>query len=448
MQEVVYPHLQAKQLEFMNSKAMFRLYGGAKGGGKSYAMRAECVRQALSHEWVRGLALRRTTPEIKENMVVPMKKELPQWSYQYNGSDNIMTFPNGSTIRFSYCRNFDDVLQYQGVEYDFICIEELTHWTEEEFDILVTSLRTARSDIIPNFFGSTNPGGIGHAWVKRRWIDRQFYDWEDPDQYEFIPARVWDNQVLLDTMPQYVKTLENLPELDKRAYMDGDWDVFKGQYFKNFRREIHICEPFIPTKPKRRIIALDYGYTAPSAVYWIAQDTQGEITVYRELYETELTYNQLAVKIKAMTPENEKVEALIPDPAISKKSESNGMRGTDDFSKRGFRIKLANNNRVQWWQKVREYLEPYTDPNTKQTKAKLNITENCQNLIRTLPLMVHDQTNVEDLNTKTEDHAVDALRYGIMELAWEKSGFGETDKFNQELQKSGRDSASILGKKF
>lgn len=140
--------------------AIYRLYGGQKGGGKSKAMRAECVGQCLSAPDIRGLVLRRTFPEVRENMIVPMQKELPAQTtgfYKYNVNDGIFTFYNGSTIRFSYCRNLQDVLNYQGLEYDFICIEELTHWKEEEWQILMGCLRTTRAGIIPNFFASTNP---------------------------------------------------------------------------------------------------------------------------------------------------------------------------------------------------------------------------------------------------------------------------------------------------
>lgn len=151
------------------------------------------------------------------------------------------------------------MLQYQGVEFDFICIEELTHWTEREFKILMTSLRSSKPGIIPNFFGSTNPGGIGHGWVKRLWINRDFMEEEDPSEYEFIPASIYDNHILLTRNPEYLKSLLALPEKERRAYLEGDRDVFEGQFFTEFRRDIHIIEPMLPLEGiKRRIICLDY----------------------------------------------------------------------------------------------------------------------------------------------------------------------------------------------
>lgn len=159
--------------------------------------------------------------------------------------------------------------------------------------------------------------------------------------------------------------MQALPELDRRAYLEGDWDVFKGQYFKNFRREIHVATPFVPLDTKRRIIALDYGYAAPSAVYWLAQDTQDDIVCYRELYITEQTYKQLTLRIKAMTPSNEKIDKVIVDPAIvNKRSETTGTSGSDEMKKAGLNVVGADNARVKGWQIMRQAMEPFQDPNT------------------------------------------------------------------------------------
>lgn len=338
MATVLYP-LQPKQQEFANSLAKFRLFGGAKGGGKSYAMRSEATRMANTAPMVRGLVLRRTSPEIRENMVIPMLRELPRelegigTFYTYNGTANEMRFFNGSTIRFSYCQNLKDVLRYQGIEYDFICIEELTHWSEREFQILRGCLRTSRAGIRPCFFASTNPGGVGHAWVKRLWIDRQFLPGERGEDFHFIPAKVTDNAVLMKTQPDYLADLEALPEILRRAYRDGDWDVFDGQFFTEFRRELHTCPATRVPNAEMRIVALDYGYKNPSAVYWLAREASGRVYAYRELYITGLTYRQLALRIQAMTPADEEIRAVVVDPAIvNKSSESTGTTGAQEFA--------------------------------------------------------------------------------------------------------------------
>lgn len=436
----LYP-LQPKQIEFAETFAKYRLYGWAKGGGKSYAMRSECSRQALSAPFVRWLALRRTSPEIRENMVVPMLKELPREIYSYNGSDNIMTFANWSTLRFSYCQNLKDVLNYQGIEYDFICIEELTHWTEEEFKILMSSLRTSRKGIIPNFFGSTNPGWKGHARVKRLFVDRYFKEGEKPQDYAFISAKVRDNFKLIETQPDYVDDLKALPEIKRRAYLEGDRNVFEWQFFKDFRPELHVVEPFVPRDGvKRRIICLDYWYAAPSAAYRVAEMNNGDAVVYRELYTTGLTYRQLALRINAMTPANEMINISVVDPAIvNKSSETTWTTGGDEMKAVGLKIKGADNSRVKGRTVVRQFLQPFEDKNTGRITSNLKICSNCVNLIRTLPELVHDAVNVEDLDTKQEDHAADALRYGLVEIGWRSKSFDEVRSLNEAFEQNKND---------
>lgn len=430
--------LQPKQLEFANTFAKFRVFGGAKGGGKSYAMRAECARQCLSAPKIRGLALRRTLPEIEENMVNPMKNELPQDLYKHNAQKNTITFSNGSTLRFSYCRNLDDVLNFQGIEYDFICIEELTQWTEEEWKILMTSLRTTKKWVIPNFFGSTNPGWKWHAWVKRLWVDRKFKkeEWEDGKQYAFIQSFVWDNQVLMETQPEYVEALKALPDKKRRAYLEGDWNVFEGQYFPEFRDSLHIIQPHIPKDASRYIVCLDYGYAKPSAIYWLAQDSQGAVTCYRELYWPGMSYKEVAIRIKVLTTDKEKVDVVIVDPAIiGKRNESTGVTGKEEMEKEGLNIEGAKNARVDGWLTVRKYLQPFEDVNTKEITTVLKITSNCVNLIRTLPEQQHDKSNVEDMDTTGEDHACDALRYGLVKL-WEPvANFASVRSMNEAFEK-------------
>lgn len=434
----LYP-LQPKQLEFANTFAKYRLYGGAKGGGKSYAMRAECVRQCLSLPGVRWLVLRRTFPEIRENMIVPMQSELPSpktWFYKYNVSDSVFTFHNGSTLRFSYCQNMQDVMNYQWIEYDFICIEELTHWNEEERRTLMSSLRTSKKWIIPNFFGSTNPWWRGHGRVKRLFVDRQFKEKEKPEQYAFISAKVWDNFALMQSQPEYLEDLEALPETKRRAYLEGDWNVFEWQFFKEFREEIHVIDPIVPKDVKRRIVCLDYWYTNPSAVYWLAKDNQDDVTCYRELYITWKTYKQLAIQILAMTPESEKIEVVIVDPAIvNKKSSTTWSAGGDEMKSVWLKIRGWKNSRISWRSIVRDFLQPYEDPNTKRITSSLKITSNCVNLIRTLPQLVHDKTNVEDIDTKLEDHAADSIRYWLVELWVKKKSLSQIRTVNDSFKK-------------
>ena len=433
----VYTEVHPKQEKFMDCGAKYRLFGGAKGGGKSRGMRMEAVKQCLAAPNVRGLALRRTNKEIEENMVTPMLGELPNNIYTYNATDNIITFHNGSTLRFGYCKNMKDVIQYQGVEYDFICIEELTHWNEKEFKTLKTSLRTVRKGIMPNFFASSNPGGIGHAWVKRIWIQRKFDKRERPDEFAFIPAKVWDNPTLIDNDPSYLENLEDLDEVQRAAFLHGNWDVFEGQYFTEFNQDIYVISPHIPKKEegvKRRIISGDYGSKKPCAIYWMAQDNQNNVTAYRELYAPFL-YADLAEAIVANTTEEEAAEIteFHLDPSLfGKENEETGNTGAEvidrKFAELGFNARCvpAINNRLDGWRLMKALLHPRPDPNNPNIlRAKLRFTKNCMNAIRTIPEMIHDEKNVEDLDTTLEDHPADGGRYGLMAFGIDPASLAE-----------------------
>lgn len=252
-----------------------------------------------------GLILRRSLPDAEKNFLYPMIREIPGGMYRYDGQKHIIKWTNGSMTELGFCRNKIDVLRYQGLEYDYIGIEEITQWEEEEYDILMGSLRSTKPGIIPNFFCTGNPGGRGHAWVKNRWVLKHGNNPDyDPKDYAFIPSKIGDNKILQERDPSYVRWLNSLPEKLRAALRDGDWDVFDGQYFDEWRRDIHVIAPFHPGPKtvRKRLISFDYGYTAPSAVFWMAQLYDGTIVVYRELYITGHTYRQLATRIVAMTP--------------------------------------------------------------------------------------------------------------------------------------------------
>lgn len=443
----LYPELYPRQTEASLSAKKFRLYGWAKWGWKSHWLRSEVIRQCLSWANIHWLVLRRTRPEVWNNTIkyllkeIPEKFTLPSWKeftiYQYNDQKSTMTFWNWSTITFWYCKNMKDVLQYQGVQYDFIWIEEVTHWTFEEWKLLMGSLRIHEPWVVPNFFWTTNPWWRGHEWVKRLWIDRNFKDAENPNDYDFIPASVWDNEFIMKNQPDYVKDLESLPETLRRAFLEGDWDVFDWQYFKEFRRELHVVENYIPMVwVKKRIIAFDYWYAAPSWVYWIALMNSWKAVIYRELYVTEHTYKKLWTKMKALTTRAEKIEKTICDPAIySKRADTNASTWKDDFKSVWVSLSPWKNNRVDWWKLFREFMQPFEDPNSWDVISNLEITENCVNLIRTIPLMLHDERNVEDLDTKLEDHALDGVRYWLMDFWVAKTGFSDIKKLNNEMTK-------------
>lgn len=445
----MYP-LLPKQNEASKLHCKYRLYWWARWGWKSYWLRSEVAKIALSKPGLRWLVLRRTFPEVEWNTIVPLLWELPAELYTYNSSKWVMTFINNTTVKFSYCRNYQDVIKYQWIEYDFIAIEELTHWTYKEWRFLMGSLRSTKWLIEPNFFATTNPGWIWHSWVKRLWITRSFEKWEYPNEYWFVQAFVYDNPILMELDPTYVQSLESLPDTERRAFLEWDWDVFQWQFFKEFRREVHVTSPYIPLHWKK-IIALDYWYSAPSAVYWMNKSPHWKITIYRELYITEHTYKQLALRIKALTWANEKIEVVVVDPAIlHKRNESDWLDASEIMQPLlDWKIIWANNTRNTWWTQMRTALQIFKDWNSWKNNSILEICENCRDLIRTLPEQVHDQIKVEDLDTKWEDHACDAVRYGLMYLWVDKWSFADIKDINEWLMKEKKEKrkSSFLKKK-
>ena len=271
-----------RQIEFFKARARFIAYGGARGGGKSWAVRKKAAGLALSYPGAGILIVRRTFPELRENHILPMTADLAGVA-RYRDADKAFTFPGGSRIVFGYCSSESDVLQYQGQEYDVIFMDEATQFTEFQFTTLTACLRGA-NDFPKRFYLTCNPGGVGHAWVKRLFIDRRYRKTEHPGDYVFIAANVYDNHALMAHDPDYVRMLENLPEGQRRAWLLGQWDIFEGQYFAEFDRNVHVCRPHGIPAHWRRYVTLDYGMDMLAAL-WVAVDEQGRAVVYRELYE-------------------------------------------------------------------------------------------------------------------------------------------------------------------
>jgi Terminase large subunit, T4likevirus-type, N-terminal len=268
----------AKQCDFHKSPAKYRLFGGAAGPGKSMALLMEAVVQANDNHGSNTLLLRRTFPELEQSLLLYFRKEIPRELYSsFNDSKHVVTWLNGSTTRFGYCAAENDVYQYQGAEFLFIGIDELTLFTLRQWQFLTSRNRCPIARTFPNMAGATNPGNIGHAWVKALWIDKQPAagmenpECYDPADYDFISARVHDNPIYAADQ-NYLKTLAALPSHLRRAFLDGDWEVFAGQYFDNFDVTRHIARAetidWRPWWP--RWISIDWGFEHPSATYWHA----------------------------------------------------------------------------------------------------------------------------------------------------------------------------------
>ena len=403
-----------RQREFFLSRARHTAYGGARGGGKSWAMRRKFILLALRYPGLNLLLLRRTLPELRENHLIPMQRELYGFAV-YNSAERVFRFPNGSRIKLGYCDTMQDVYQYQGQEYAVIGLEEATHFTEEQMRFLTTCNRTTRKDFSPRMYYTCNPGNVGHAWVKRLFIDRLYAENENPNDYLFIPARIYDNKVLLDADPNYIRQLEALPEELRRAHLDGDWDVHAGQYFREFSRDRHVIEPFEIPSWWRRFRSMDWGYNDPCCVLWHAVDGENRVYTYRELYVRETRAGEVAAMVLELS-RGESISYTVASPDMWQKrgavlSGAGGFEGetlAELFTSSGLSLTPADNSRVPGWNRVRDFLAVAPDG-----RPNWLCFSDCRNLIRQLPALQFDQHNREDA-ADGDDHAPEALRYALM----------------------------------
>ncbi len=401
-----------KQLEFFAAQDKYLFYGGAKGGGKSWCVRWKQIHRRLKYPKSRGLLLRRTYPELLRTHIEKVLQELPRDIYKYDSQKHFLYFPNGSVLEFGSCQYEQDVKQYQGAEYDDIGIDEVTQFTEHQFNILKSILRTTRSDLKTQMYLAANPGGVGHGWIKRLFIDKELPD------HRYIPAKVYDNPILMQADPDYVKQLENLPETLRRAYLDGDWDIFEGQVFGEWRRDIHVVTTLDASlKSCKKIITFDWGYNAPGCALWMAYAPENQlgvsrVYVYRELYQNQKTPEQWAKEIKQYLQDEEVDHIVLPHDCFSKLG---GRDSIADVFRRELGIPIiagrtlekdARKNRLAL---THQYLSQAADG-----KPYLQVYVTCRNTIRTLPELVYSVTALEDVDTDGEDHAYDALSLGLL----------------------------------
>lgn len=399
----------ARQKLFFASRTRYTAYGGARGGGKSWALRRKLILMALRYDGLKVLIIRRTLAELRENHILPMLSELNGFA-KYSESKRIFDFPNQSRISLGYMDSERDVLRYQGQEYDVIAIDEATQLTEYQFSTLKACLRGPNS-LPKRMYLTCNPGGVGHAWVKRLFIDRCFQPNEDPADYSFIPAKVYDNEILVNSDPDYVRQLESLPPSLKEAWLCGNWDIFEGQFFSEFSREIHVISPFDTNLCTRHWAAMDYGFDM-LAVLWLASDTSGNIFVERELSVSGLTLSKAAELTAAYC--NKSTEFIVASPDLWNRRQDSGLSGVEIMSQASGLPPLikADNRRIIGWRYLRELLTESGDG----YPSRLSIFENAVGLIRCLPALLHDRRNPEDASGEPHNitHLPEALRYGVM----------------------------------
>lgn len=394
-----------KQQEFIDCDANEVLYGGAAGGGKSWAQVIDAFLYALKYAKSRQLILRRTYPELEKSLIRVALGMYPQTVWKYNAAKHSGKFANGSVIDFGFCDNDADVYKYQSAEYDVIRFDELTHFTEWIYLYLLSRLRGANN--FPKQIKScTNPGGVGHSWVKERFIDVSEEKRHKVSRI-YIPSKIRDNPFLMEKDPQYENRLKNLPQREQRALLHGDWDIFTGQFFGEFMREKHVVEPFVIPSHWRVYRALDYGLDMLCCL-WIAVDEEGSAYVVREVYEKDLIVSEAAKQIMENTAEN--IAATLAPPDLWSRRQESGRSAADIFAENGVLLTKTSNDRVAGWLCVKEWLQVNTAKGKKT--PKLVIFKNCTNLIRTLPALQHDEINPCDASRWPHEitHAPDALR--------------------------------------
>ena len=333
----------------------------------------------------------------------------------YNDSKHTWKFKNGSIIDFGYIQYEKDVYQYQSAEHDVIRFDESTHFTEFMYTYMISRCRGANP--YPKCIkSSTNPGGVGHNWVKERFIDIGAPNVIHTCKLEtgetttriFIPSLVQDNKFMLTYDPDYIKRLDALPEKERRALKYGDWDIFDGQFFTEFKRDIHVIEPFEIPKDWYIYFVMDYGLDK-LAGYWIAVDYNNNAYVFREVYESNLLVSQARDKIKEMT--NEQIYLYLAPPDLWNRHKETGKSTADIFEEGDITLYKTNNDRIQGWLQMKEWLKPYKDEQGCMT-ARLKIFNTCKNLIRCLPQVQHDEKRVGDIANEPHEltHSVDAIR--------------------------------------
>lgn len=420
-----------KQMLFYQSRATYTAYGGAKGGGKTHAVRIKAVGGAIANPGIKILIMRRTYPELEENHIRPLNKMVPPQLASYNATTHLMTFQNGSTIKFGHWSGDQSEDEYNGLEYDWIFIDEATQFSERAFNFLGGCLRGV-NEFPKRMYLTCNPGGVGHRWVKRLFIDRQFKvnpdnpeENENPEDYLFIPATVEDNYHLMQSSPGYVRMLANMPEDKRRAYRYGDWSAIGGNYFPEFSAATHTVAPFKIPDHWQRYRSFDYGLDM-FACFWWAVDEDGRSWCIREYCEKNLIVQDAARKIHERTLPGEQVSVTYAPPDIWSRQKDTGKTMAELFMRNEVAIVKADNNRVQGHMMMKDAMAPLplTDPYVKDMlKGEdesapdrlpgLMFFANCKNVISDIQDIQADEKNPDDCAKDPHDvtHTVDGVRY-------------------------------------
>ena len=398
----------AKQKRFIDAGQSEVLFGGAAGGGKSYGQMVDALLFALVYSGSKQLVLRRTFAELDKSLIRTSLALFPREIYTFNSTAHTGKFKNGSIIDFGYCAAENDVYQYQSAEYDVIRFDELTHFTEEQYVYLISRVRGANG-FPKQIKSSTNPGGVGHTWVKERFVDPAPYSTEfvgrDGMTRIFIPSLLDDNSFLTAKDPDYKKRLLALGEREQKALLFGDWNIFEGQYFTEFCRDKHVIEPFEIPAGWRKYRTIDYGLDR-LACLWVAASPDGVFYVYREYCESNLPISTAARAILERTPKDEDIYATLAPPDLWSRSQESGKSKRDIFAEYGLNFTKTSNDRESGWLALKELL---CDTGVG---VRLKFFSTCTEITRCLPALLRDKIRPTDCATEPHDitHAPDALR--------------------------------------
>ena len=411
---VVFKANEGPQTEFLAAGELDVLYGGAAGGGKSYAMLVDPLRYC--HKPVhRALILRRSMPELRE--LIDKSRELYPKAFpgcKFREVEKLWNFPSGAKIEFGFLERDADVYRYQGQAYSWIGFDEITHLpTEFGWNYLASRLRTTDPEIVPYLRCTANPGGVGAHWVKKRYVDpnepNKAFEGSDGLTRKFIPARLDDNPYLAED-GRYEQMLKALPAVQRKQLLEGNWDITEGAAFAEFDPDVHVIPPFQIPVGWERVKGIDYGYASESACVWGAIDPSDRtLIIYRELYQKNLTGVDLAQLITQMEIEDPFSVAGVLDTAAWNRTGTTGPTVGETLVRAGHKLRRADKNRIQGKIQIHEYLKVQ-----QSGRPRIQIFNTCPNLIRELQSIPLDRSNPEDVDTHAQDHAYDALRYLIM----------------------------------
>lgn len=477
MQEIVIKYQPSpKQQLFHDCGCDEVFYGGAKGGGKSFALVWDAYRYGMQYPGAEIYLFRETYDDLEANIISTWKIEIPQETYKYNASKYVATLINGTSVKFRYVRNFQDANGYQGRSIDYIGIDELTKHEEATVQELQSCLRSPRHGYPTRFRATGNPGGIGHRWAKKRYITktnygkRKYRDNKSGNSIAFIPATVRDNPYMEANDPKYKRRLENLSYEQREAYLEGNWDVFIGQGFPEWEENIHVCEPFEIPSWWRRFMSADNGYADPFYFGWYAVSPDGQVYLYREFTrdrdDPRLYYTDQADKVMQLSQRAEIVDGEVQETqekidyivagvdAWNKHHRDQTGKSLIDYYYEGgitYGFTKAVTDRKLRKATMHEYLKPYKDEFDNIT-SKLQIFNTCKTAIANFPELVEDEDDPEMIADTEYDHFYDSIGYGIISYHMDKSKTPPADKsplqkHKEQLAKR-RQMASRIGKRL